>query len=87
MVDCQVTESTAAESDPRFVKVIWNGTLDLPPNRPAEQEIAITYEYDENQIMKCSFVDVATNKKTTIDLSMTKGSNEHSSTIDKFMVE
>lgn len=87
MVDCQVTESTAAESDPRFVKVIWEGTLELPPNRPAQQEIAITYEYDENQIMKCSFVDVATSKKTTIDLSMTNGSNDHSSTIDKFMVE
>ncbi len=85
-VNCQVTESTAVETDPRFVKIIWEGKLELPPDRPAEQEIKITYAYDENQIMKCSFVDVATSRETKIDLSMAS-SNASASDVHKFLVE
>ena len=82
-------ESVNEETDPDFVKIIWEGNLDLPPNRPEGQEIKITYEYDENQIMKCSFLDVETNKETNVDLSMTKNDEEinSSDSIDKFLVE
>ena len=69
-VNCQVTQSTAPETDPRFVKVIWEGELKLPPDREANQEIKVTFTYDENQIMMCSFLDVATGRETEIDLSM-----------------
>ena len=86
-VNCQVTESTAPETDPRFVKVIWNGDLELPPGRPKEQEIKVSFAYDENQIMKCSFVDVATGRKTEIDLSMASSDDSESADIEKFMVE
>lgn len=86
-VDCQVTESTSPETDPRFVKVIWNGELELPSGRPANQEIKVTFAYDENQIMKCSFADVSTGKETKIDLSMTASKAEDSDEIDKFLVE
>ena len=88
-VACKVTESVNEETDPDFVKIIWEGNLDLPPNRPEGQEIKITYEYDENQIMKCSFLDVETNKETNVDLSMTKNDEEinSSDSIDKFLVE
>lgn len=85
-VDCMVTESIAPETDPRFVKIIWKGSLALPPNRPADQEIKVSFAYDENQIMKCSFVDVATGRETKIDLTMASG--EHSAEeIEKFLVE
>src|SRR4051794_38334020 len=68
-VECQVTESTSPETDPRFVKVIWKGELELPPGRPSEQEIRVTCAYDDNQVMKCSFEDVGTGRKKEIDIS------------------
>jgi molecular chaperone DnaK len=85
-VECQVTESTSAETDPRFVKVIWKGDLELPPGRPAEQEITVTFAYDENQVMKCSFVDVGTGRKREIDIS-NDASRMDSRDIDRFLVE
>lgn len=72
-VDCEVTESTSAETDPRFVKVVWKGSLELPEDRDAGQEIKVTYAYDSNQIMQCSFVDVATGRETHVKLSETGG--------------
>lgn len=85
-VDCIVTESVAPESDPRFVKVIWKGSLELPPNRPPNQEIKVTFAYDENQIMKCSFVDVSTGRETKVDLTMASGKHDVEE-IEKFLVE
>ena len=85
-VDCKVTESTSPEIDPRFVKIIWSGKLPLPESRPAGQEIRVTFAYDVNQVMKCSFVDVATGAETAIDLSMSS-SSEKESDIEKFLVE
>ena len=87
-INCRVTESVNQETDPDFVKIIWEGDLNLPPGRPQGQEIKITYEYDQNQIMKCNFVDVETNKKTNIDLTIdSKEKKEEISEIDKFLVE
>jgi molecular chaperone DnaK len=86
-VECQVTECTAPERDPRFVKVIWRGKLSLPPGRPSDQEIKVTFSYDENQIMKCSFVDAGTGRKSEVDLSMAAARHAEASEIDKFMVE
>lgn len=50
-----ITESTANETDPAFVKILWQGDLELPGGRPMNQPISVTYSYDENQIMHCSF--------------------------------
>ena len=86
-VNCQVTQSTAPETDPRFVKVIWEGELKLPPDREANQEIKVTFAYDENQIMMCSFLDVATGRETEIDLSMASSGKDAGEAIDKFIVE
>ena len=85
-VGCEVTESTSPETDPRFVKLIWSGKLRLPEGRPAGQEIKVTFAYDENQVMKCSFIDSATGARTAIDLSMAASSEKYSE-IDKFLVE
>jgi molecular chaperone DnaK len=86
-VKCQVTESNAPETDPRFVKVVWQGRLELPPGRPAGQAIKITYAYDLNQIMSCSFVDESTGVKTTVDLSIGKSDDLDVDKINKFMVD
>jgi molecular chaperone DnaK len=86
-VECQVTESTAPETDPRFVKIIWRGELSLPAGRPSEQEIKVTFSYDENQVMKCSFVDVATSRTSQVDLSMSAAKKAEASEVEKFLVE
>jgi molecular chaperone DnaK len=86
-VNCQLTESSAPETDPRFVKIIWEGDLELPPNRPEGQEIKVTYSYDENQMMKCSFMDVDTGRKNEVDLSMAHSNSTTANQIDKFLVE
>jgi len=86
-VDCRITESVSAETDPRFVKIIWDGELTLPAGRAANQEVKITYSFDDNQTMHASFVDVATGKDTQISLSVITSSEEDSSKIDKFRVE
>jgi molecular chaperone DnaK (HSP70) len=85
-VDCSVTQSIAPEQDPRFVKMIWEGYLDLPEGRPAKQEIKITYGFDENNIMTCKFVDVATGKEMVINLSPGAKENK-ASDVDRFLVE
>ena len=86
-VTCAVTEAGGPETDPRFVKTIWKGDLDLPAGRPANQEIKVTFVYDENQIMKCSFKDVATGREKSIDLSMASSAQVDNAEIDKFIVE
>jgi len=86
-VECKVTESSAAETDPRFVKVIWEGGLDLPKGRPANQEVKVTFAYDENQIMNCSFLDVTTKRETTVDLTMASAKPSGARDVDKFLVE
>jgi molecular chaperone DnaK len=85
-VNCRITESRSPETDPKFVKVIWEGDLSLPAGREAQQEIKITYAYDENQIMNCRFLDVGTNRETAIELSMASAAMD-SSGIEKFTVE
>lgn len=86
-VECEVTESTAEERDPRFVRIVWKGDLELPPGRPAQQEIAVTFAYDENQTMKCSFVDVATGRRTDVDLSFSDSNAQGESDPSRFLVE
>ena len=84
-VHCRVTQSDSPETDPRWVKTIWEGELELPPNRPAEQEVQITYSYDDNQIMHCTFKDVSSGKETDAMISQTNSTA--SSAIDKFLVD
>jgi molecular chaperone DnaK len=86
-VNCKLTESTAAETDPRFVKVIWEGDLELPGGRPEGQEIKVTYSYDANQIMRCAFLDVGTGRETTVDLSMAASDDGEVDEVEKFLVE
>lgn len=86
-VRCRVTESSAPETDPRFVKVVWDGELQVPA-RPRGQEIQITFAYDENQVMNCHFLDVASGNEVRVDLSVGRERDESgSSAIDRFIVE
>ena len=87
-VRCRVTESSAPESDPRFVKVVWDGDLEIPP-RPRGQEIKVTYSYDDNQVMQCTFLDVQSGREVSVDLTVGSGGDGKGgpSPIDRFTVE
>ena len=81
-----VTQSTSPETDPKFVKIIWEDKMDMPPNRPQGQPIRITYSYDENQIMHCVFEDV--NSKTIREVYLKPEEDKlENSAIDKFLVD
>jgi len=88
-VDCSVTECRDPETDLNFVKQIWDGELELPSGREAGQKIEITFSFTDNQTMKCSFVDVATNRKTEIDLQIhnSKESDDDELDISQFTIE
>tara|TARA_B110000211_G_scaffold89657_2_gene104768 strand:- start:6993 stop:8486 length:1494 start_codon:yes stop_codon:yes gene_type:complete len=86
VISCKVTQCTAPESDPRFVNIIWEGDLSLPADRPEGQEIQITYSYDDNQMMKCSFKDMETGRETQIEIS-TLSEQENINNIERFTVE
>ena len=86
-INCTVNESNVEETDPDFVNKTWEGDLELPPGRPAGQKIQVTFAYDENQVMKCSFLDVESNKKTEIDLSIDNKNLKSEVNIDDFKVE
>lgn len=85
-VRCCVTESTTPEKDPRFVRTVWEGSLPLPDDRKAGQEIRVSFGYDENQIMHCKFEDVESGKAIEVDLDMGNASNENKLDASKFTV-
>ena len=86
-IRCDVNESNNEESDLEFVTTIWEGELQLPEGRPRGQEIEVTFSYDENQIMKCSFLDVGSKKSTEVDLSIDNESSKSEIDINDFKVD
>ncbi len=86
-IECTITQSSHNETDPEFVNVIWQGDLSIPTGRPAGQQIRVTFSYDENQIMQCSFLDISSNRQTSIDLNMDKENSSVKTEVEKFLVD
>ena len=87
IIDLTVNESPTDETDPDFARKIWEGELEVPEGRPAGQKIEVTFSYDENQVMKCLFLDVSSNKKTEIDLTVDNKGAKSEIDINDFKVE
>tara|TARA_A100001011_G_scaffold400420_1_gene514820 strand:- start:1938 stop:3446 length:1509 start_codon:yes stop_codon:yes gene_type:complete len=87
IIQCTVTESNVRETDKEFVTTMWEGNLDVPAGRPAGQEVIVTFSYDDNQVMKCSFLDVSSKNKTDIDLTIDNENINPEMSIDQFKVE
>ena len=68
VINCEVTQSEHEETDMEFVNTIANTQLHLPSDRPAGQPIDVTFTYDKSSRMICEFVDIATEKKETLEL-------------------
>jgi molecular chaperone DnaK len=87
---CRITESESEELDPTHVKVLNEGVpqeLTLPPNRPAEQEIKVTYEYQIDQTVRCFFEDVSSGEKKEFVVSVSRTEGSKHSSLKKFVVE
>jgi molecular chaperone DnaK len=88
-VACRVTECDIEEIDPEHVTILNDddtNDLSLPPNRPAGQEIKVTYEYQIDQTVRCYFEDVATGLKKEFVISPSRNAGNHSN-VKKFKVE
>lgn len=84
-----VRVTTGEESDPEYVKVLFEGNLGLPPNRPAGRPIRVTFTYDSNGRMHCTFLDVESGKDITADLDMARSDtpDHKQAAVSSFLVE
>ena len=84
IVDVSITQSSNKEDDPEFVDIIFNSSLDLPPNRPAGQEILVSYTY-KGGTLSAKFTDTDSGKEKAIELNLTgaTSSNKKNSSDDK----
>ena len=87
-VHCQVTEAGADETDLEFVKVVWEGNLKLGGARPLGHPVEVTFAYDENQVMRCSFQDGEGGEPLEVDLRLSgsKQSVDAPLDIDEFKI-
>ncbi|MCU0915137.1 MAG: Hsp70 family protein [Planctomycetes bacterium] len=75
-VEVMITQGE--DSDPAYVNQIAGYSFELPPDRPAERPIQVTYSYDLNQRMHCKFEDVESGRMLEVDLSL----NEDGTVVD-----
>jgi molecular chaperone DnaK len=63
----EVTITQGEDTDVEYVNKIATHKFELPPNRPTKCPIKVTYSYDVNQRMHCSFEDVQSGR--TLELN------------------
>jgi len=68
--EVEVTITQGEGTDVEFVNKIATYKFELPPDRPAECPIKVTYSYDMNQRMHCKFEDVESGRVLEVDLSL-----------------
>ncbi|NIT57579.1 MAG: Hsp70 family protein, partial [Phycisphaerae bacterium] len=73
--ELEVTISQGEDSAPEYVTKIATHKFQLPPDRPAERPIKVTYSYDVNQRMHCKFEDVESGRTLEVDCSLDKKGN------------
>jgi molecular chaperone DnaK len=66
----EVTVTQGEDMDPSYVNKIATHSFDLPPDRPAERPIKVTYSYDLNQRMHCRFEDIESGRILEVDFSL-----------------
>jgi len=66
----EVTVTQGEDTDPAYVNTIATHRFDLPPDRAAERPIKVTYSYDLNQRMHCTFEDVESGRVLEVDFAL-----------------
>jgi molecular chaperone DnaK len=70
--ELEVTITQGEDTAPEYVNKIATHKFELPPNRPAQRPIKVTYSYDVNQRMHCKFEDIESGKVLEVDLCLDK---------------
>ncbi|MGB2807781.1 MAG: Hsp70 family protein [Sedimentisphaerales bacterium] len=70
--ELEVSISQGEDTAPEYVTKIATHKFELPPDRPAERPIKVTYSYDVNQRMHCKFEDVESGRTLEVDCSLDK---------------
>ncbi len=70
--DLEVTITQGEDTAVEYVNKIATHKFELPPNRPADRPIKVTYSYDVNQRMHCRFEDVESGKVLEVDFCLDK---------------
>lgn len=65
----EVVVTQGEDVNPKYVNCIGTQRFELPPDRPAEQPIKVTYRYDLNQRMQCTFEDKESGRVLEVDFS------------------
>ena len=69
--ELEINITQGEDTAPEYVNKIATHRLKLPPNRPAECPIRVTYSYDVNQRMHCFFEDIQSGQILEVDFSST----------------
>ena len=79
-VRVQITESIVPEENIDFVRIIWEGDLELsnPKEVLAGDPVEVTYSYDLNQVMHCEFTEKRSGVSKKVKLDMKKFSKSNS---------
>jgi molecular chaperone DnaK len=86
-VECKVTECTQPDTSMEFVNIVAKKELPLPSHRPKGQPVDVTFSYNENQTMECSFKDVETGEHREIELKFSENKADNVENIEDFFVE
>jgi len=70
--DLEVTITQGEDTAVEYVNKIATHKFKLPPKRPSDRPIKVTYIYDVNQRMHCRFEDVESGKVLEVDLCLDK---------------
>jgi molecular chaperone DnaK len=68
--EIEVTVTQGEDRAVQYVNKIATHKFKLPPNRPAQCPIKVTYSYDVNQRMHCKFEDIESGRVLEVDLSL-----------------
>jgi len=66
----EVTVTQGEDTDVQYVNKIATHKFKLPPDRPAGCPVQVSYSYDVNQRMHCTFEDVESGRVLEVDLSL-----------------
>lgn len=66
----EITITQGEDTSPEYVNKIATYKFELPPNRPAQCPIKVTYSYDVNQRMHCKFEDIESGKALEVDFCL-----------------
>ena len=67
-INFKLTSSNTRETDPSFVKIIWDRELSLPPERLAGHEVKVTFSFDDNGVMQASILNIESGEQTDLKI-------------------